>query len=257
MPREKGIWQTAAPFRQRKGAMNQTTLLSQRLTCLFETGKSEISLDSVENLGDGRGYTCGWAGFTTADEEVRACVEEYSRLAPGNALEPLLPELESLHDEGSDDVAALDDANFPNLWREAAQTGEFASAYAQVVDEIFGRPALQHLEELNLQTPVAYAILFDSSIQHGNDDDPDSLPSMIDRTRQTQGEPDLENEAAWLGAFLEVRRQTLLHPHNRDTAKEWRGSVSRVEALENIANENPQLQLPISVKSSEHDEEIS
>jgi len=257
MPREVRVWQTAAPFRQRERAMNQTTLISQRLTCLFETGKSEISLDSVENLHDGRGYTCGWAGFTTADEEVRACVEEYSRLAPGNALEPLLPELESLHDEGSDDTQALDDAGFPNLWREAAQTEEFSTAYARVVDEMFGQPAQQHVADLNLQTPVAYAILFDSIIQHGNGDDPDSLPSMIERTRQTQGEPDLENEAVWLAAFLEVRRQTLLHPHNRETAKEWRQSVSRVEALENITNENPQLQLPVSVKSSQHDEEIS
>jgi len=237
--------------------MNQTTLISQRLTCLFETGNSQISLDSVENLGDGRGYTCGWAGFTTADEEVRACVEEYSRRSPGNALEPLLPTLEELRDEGNDDTSALEDAGFPDLWREAAQTGEFSTAYAQVVDEIFGRPAQQHLADLNLQTPIAYAILFDSIIQHGDDDDPDSLPSMIEAARQTQGEPDLENEAAWLSAFLGVRRQTLLHPHNRETAKEWRQSVSRVEALENILNENTQLQLPVSVKSSEHDEEIS
>jgi len=79
---------------------------------------------------------------------------------------------------------------------------------------------------------------------------------MIERTRQTQGEPDLEDEGIWLAAFLEVRRQTLLFPHNRETAKEWRQSVSRVEAMGNILNENSDLELPVAVKSSEHDEEI-
>jgi len=235
--------------------MNSTTQLAQRLTCLFETGSSELSLDSVEDLGDGRGYTCGWAGFTTADEEVVACVEEFSRLAQGNALAPLLPILRGLKENGSADTSALDKADFSNLWKEAAQTDEFAQAYTRVVDEIFGRDAASRVEELGLQTPVGYAIIFDSAIQHGGGDDPDSLPAMIERTRESNGNPSAD-EGAWLAAFLEVRRQTLLYPANRETAKEWRQSVSRVEALENILQSNPELETPIKVKSSEHDETI-
>ena len=235
--------------------MNQEQLLSQKLTCLFETGKSELSAASIEELGDGRGYTCGWAGFTTADEEVVACVEEYSRVSPGNELEPLLDELRRLHSEGSDDTSALDELDFKSLWENAAATDEFNAAYANVVERIFGESARTHVEQLGLELPVAHAILFDSVIQHGNDRDLDGVPAMIARTRQQAGEPSAD-EAAWLGEFLGVRRETLQNPHNRDTAKEWRQSVSRVEALENILQENPQLETPIAVKSSEHDEEI-
>lgn len=247
-----------APARKKQvcDAMDSTQLTAQRLTCLFETGKSQLSTGSVENLGDGRGQTCGWAGFTTADEEVVACVETYTSTVPDNPLAPLLPQLRQLQAEGSDDVSALNDAGFPALWRRAAKTNEFNQAYAEVVQRIFGDPTRQHVQQLGLQSPVATAILFDSCIQHGDGDDPDSLPSMIERTRQSAGEPG-GNEAAWLQAFLEVRRQTLLHPHNQETRSEWRKSVSRVDALALIARENPGLQLPIQVKSSDYDEEIN
>ncbi len=235
--------------------MNQHQLLSQKITCVFETGDSELSTASVEDLGDGRGYTCGWAGFTTADEEVVACVEEYGRTNPGNDLEPMLDELRRLHSQGSDDTSGLDDAGFKKLWEEAAKDDDFNAAYASVVDRIFGQPAQGHVEELGLQSPIAYAILFDSVIQHGNDKDPDGVPAMIGRTYEQATDPSAD-EAAWLGAFLAVRRETLQNPANRETAKEWRKSVSRVEALENILKENADLETPISVKSSEHDEEV-
>ncbi|BCM91993.1 chitosanase [Abditibacteriota bacterium] len=237
--------------------MNQTQLISQKLTCLFETGEPKLSVASVENLDDGRGYTCGWAGFTTADEEVVRCVEEYSRLVPTNNLEPMLEELRHLQDEGSDDVSKLDEMNFPTHWKNAASTQEFQHAYASVVERIFGQPAQEHIDDLGLKLPVAYAILFDSVIQHGNDDDPDGLPALIEQTISNAGKPSEDNEKVWLLAFLEVRENTLKHPHNHDTAAEWRESVSRVEALVNIVNDNPGLEIPVQVTSSEHDEEIS
>lgn len=238
------------------GDMNSTHGVAQRLTCVFETGQSQLSTDYLENLGDGRGYTCGWAGFTTADEEVVQCVEAYTRQVPGNPLAPLLPELRRLQAGASDDVSGLDEAGFPALWREASKGDEFNRVYASVVHRIFGEPTLEHIRQLGLQSPVAYAILFDSCIQHGDGSDPDSLPSMIERTRQTAGEPG-EDETAWLQAFLETRRQTLLHPHNLKTQAEWSRSVSRVDALSLILRQNPRLQLPLRVKSREHDEEIN
>ena len=231
--------------------MNPQQLLSQKLTCLFETGNPELSAASIENLGDGRGYTCGWAGFTTADEEVVQCVEEYTRLIGDNHLQPMLPELGRLHEEGSDDTSKLDEMGFKTNWKNAASTPEFQTAYANVVARIFGQGAEKHLSELGLQLPVSHAVLFDSVVQHGDDDDPDGVPAMIERTGQPSGD-----EAGWLQSFLAVRKQTLQHPHNKETASAWRESVSRVEALGNIVNENPQLQTPVQVKSSEHDETV-
>lgn len=236
--------------------VNSTQLVAQRLTCLFETGHSQLSTAYIENLGDGRGYTCGWAGFTTADEEVVQCVEAYTRLVPDNPLAPLLPELRRLQAQASDDVSRLNETGFPALWQEASTKDEFNEVYAGVVHRIFGEPTLEHARQLGLQSPVAYAILFDSCIQHGNGGDPDSLPSMIERTRQAAGEPG-EHETAWLQALLETRRQTLLHPHNLKTQAEWSRSVSRVDALLLLLQQNPQLQPPLRVKSREHDEEIN
>ncbi len=233
----------------------QTQIISQKLTCLFETGKPKLSVSYVEDLGDGRGYTCGWAGFTTADEEVVQCVEEYTRLVGENPLGAMLPELRRLQEEGDDDTSKLDEMNFEDEWKNAAKTDEFKTAYASVVDHIFGGPAREYVQSLGLQSPVAYAVFFDSVIQHGNSDDPDGVPALIERTKEQAGDP-AQNEEAWLLAFLDVRQKTLENPHNRDTASEWRKSVSRVVALDNIVKENSELQTPIQVKSKDYDEEV-
>lgn len=236
--------------------MNPIESIAHGLTRTFESEKGQTPYAKVENINDGRGYTCGWAGFTTADEEVVACVEEYTRLVPHNHLAALLDELRALRDGGSEDVARLHDLGFVTFWKDAATTTPFAKAYETVVSRLFGIPAHAYCSHLGFVLPVAYAILFDSLVQHGDDGDPDSVGAMLLRAQQENGGT-TGPEVTFLHVFLEVRRQMLLSPFNKDTRDAWALSVSRVDALEAILNDNPHLNLPVKIKSSEYDEEIS
>ena len=104
-----------------------------------------------------------------------------------------------------------------------------------------------------MASPMGRAIIYDTILQHGEGDDKDSLRAIYKRTlAATTGAGEM-SEADLLFAFLEVRRDVLLHPANKATAKGWRESVTRVDALENILNENPQLASPVRVRNAEID----
>lgn len=223
----------------------QTNSFAQEITCLMETGSAKPGLRQIERLGDGRGETLGPFGLTTSDEEPVECVEDYTRREPRNHLAPFLPLLRHLRDEGSGDTRALRARGFEAHWRNACSNPAFVASYALIVDRKFGVPARFYCARLGLQTPVAYVILFDSLVQHGNDRDGDGVPAMIARTGR------VTSERAWLGRFLDVRRATLLNPRNRFTRAVWRQSVSRVAALKNLLWRNPQLRAPVHVVSPE------
>src|SRR2546429_1011578 len=57
--------------------------VADELVSVFENGTTEPRYDYVEDLHDGRGYTCGKIGFTTSSTEVRDVVEAYVALQPG------------------------------------------------------------------------------------------------------------------------------------------------------------------------------
>jgi len=154
----------------------------------------------------------------------------------------------------SGDTKELDLLAFRMHWANAASRSEFQDAYEEVVHQIFGLPAQSHCAALNLKTPVARAILLDTVIEHGDDGDKDSTGAIIERTQQNHGAHLEEQE--FLRAFLIERRKTLLKPHNRETAKDWRESATRVDALENLRATNPELRLPVRIKSADYDERI-
>lgn len=81
--------------------------------------------------------------------------------------------------------------------------------------------------------------MYDTVIQHGDGDDPDSFYALIKRTnKKAGGSPkDGIDEKKWLNKFLDVRYDDLMNPANHDTRDEWRESVARVDVLRSIAKE--------------------
>jgi chitosanase len=86
---------------------------------------------------------------------------------------------------------------------------------------------------LGLSFPLSLLNLYDTCIQHGDGDDPDGLPAIIDRaTAQADGTPaDGVDENDWLRAFMDIRRSVLLNASDPDTREEWAESVGRADAL--------------------------
>lgn len=223
---------------------------ADQLISLFENSTLEIQYGYCEALHDGRGFTAGRAGFTTSSDEVYELASSYARLKPGNMLEPYLPRLKELSSEGSSSTSGLH--GFPGAWEKASSDPAFRKLQDEMVRERFLEPSLALARKLGLKTPLARAALYDTIIQHGNADDPDSLPSLVAKTSSTMhGSPAQGvDERLWLAAFLKIRRACLAHATEPETRHEWAASVDRCEAFQAMVEAgNFDLKGPILVET--------
>src|SRR3954449_6125225 len=93
--------------------------IADQLVSLFENDTPEIQYCYIENIGDGRGFTAGRAGFTTATADLLLVAERYTQQVPDNPLAPFLPRLREVAEQGSDSTEGLED--LPDAWRQVCQ----------------------------------------------------------------------------------------------------------------------------------------
>jgi chitosanase len=210
-------------------------LRADQLISLFENSTPVLQYSYVQNLHDGRGFTAGRAGFTTATGDLLDVVRRYTARKPRNPLRKYLPRLRQLAGQGSDSTAGL--GRFVQAWRRAARDPLFRAVQDQVVDDTYYTPAVRRWQALGLRSALSLVVLYDTIIQQGEGTDPDGLPAVIDRaTARAGGSPATGlGEGAWLTAFLQVRRETLQNAHDPATRAAWRQSVGRVDVLAGIA----------------------
>jgi chitosanase len=210
-------------------------LRADQLISLFENSTPVLQYGYVQNLHDGRGFTAGRAGFTTATGDLLDVVQRYTAGVPHNPLRKYLPRLRQLAHQGSDSTAGL--GGFVRAWKRAAGDPAFQAVQDAVVDDTYYNPAVRRWQALGLHSALSLVVLYDTIIQQGEGTDPDGLPAVIDRaTAQAGGSPATGiAEGTWLTTFLEVRRETLLNAHDPATRAAWRQSVGRVDVLAGLA----------------------
>jgi chitosanase len=188
---------------------------AEQLINLFENGSTESHYDYVESLHDGRGITAGKVGFTTANAD----------------------RLRELAEEESDSTAGLN--GFTKAWKVAARDAVFRKVQDDVTDRIYYQPAMRHARKLGLQTALAQAAIYDTIIQHGDGEDPDSLSAILERTNQVVGGTPARgvDEEIWLENFLKMRRKDLAHAYDENTRAEWSQSVGRCDVFMMLAEQ--------------------
>ena len=109
-----------------------------------------------------------------------------------------------------DSVEGLD--GLPQAWMRAADDEQFRAVQHGVVDDEYYLPAVARWCGLGLATPLSLAALYDTIIQHGEGEDPDGLPAIIDRAVDRSGGTPADglDESKWLSNFLDERRKTLV-----------------------------------------------
>jgi chitosanase len=227
---------------------------AEALTSLFENSTTEIQYAYVEDIHDGRGFTAGRAGFTTATGDALEVIDLYTMRVPANPLARYLPRLRVLAHAESGSVVGLD--GFAAAWTAAARDPKFRTAQDDIEDRLYFIPAMNRSDALHLATPLARAEVYDAIIQHGEGDDADGLPALLARTaKSVNGTPATGvDEKKWLAAFLTVRRADLAHASDATTRAAWAESVSRVDAVRAIATSgNYDLHGPIVVHSGDVD----
>jgi chitosanase len=218
------------------------------MVSVFENSTPEIQYAYVEDLDDGRGYTAGRAGFCTGCGDLLTVVQKYTAQVPDNPLATYLPTLQRLAAESSDSTKGLD--GFERAWRTAADDPVFRQVQDQVTDDLYVAPARKVAQDNGVRSALGLAILVDTAVQQGTDNDPDGLPAMVRKTNAEAGGTPASgvDETTWLGSFLDLRRETLQNPSSADTGEVWGESVGRVDALRSLLDAgNLDLTTPFTI----------
>jgi chitosanase len=212
---------------------------------VFEVGKPQADYRYVEDLGDGRGYTVTNYGFCTATGEVAELISLYAALVPDTPLKRYLALI----------PPAVDTAGTPRGfaadWRREVDTGRLAAVCDEEADRLFYQPAMKAATAAGIHSAIGRLVFYDTLLQHGEGDDPDSFSAIFAAALKRVGESGAAREDDLIRAFLEIRKEVLLDPSESDTRHAWRQSVSRVDALLNLLNTNPGLVAPVTVTSSD------
>jgi chitosanase len=224
-----------------------------KLISQFENSTSKLQYCYIKALDDGRGYTAGRAGFTSATGDLLEVAELYTRAVPGNPLEPLLPRLRELAANGDGSLDGLEE--LPQAWADTCTDKRQRRIQDKVVDREYYKPAVREWSKLKLRRPLSLAAIYDAEIQHGGGADPDGVPAMLKRAvKRAHGKPKKVGEAKFLRAFIQVRRATLAHAHDPSTRAAWAQTVHRADAWRYLLNTGQwQLRSPIRVHSPDYD----
>jgi chitosanase len=256
MPHRVSLYQMRV--NRRNGLSPAQRLRTEQLISLFENSTIEFQYSYGEVLGDGRGVTAGRAGFTTGTGDAYIVVQQYTNKVPKNPLAKYLPELKRLLTaENRDDISGL--RGFIKAWESAAGDPLFRSIQDRIMEQMYYVPSIVHANRQGLRFALSRAVLYDTIIQHGNGDDPDSLSALLTETqRRAGGTPQMGiKERDWLRTFLAVRRAHLSNAHDPTTRKGWAESVTRVDVWSYIADrENYNLTGPIPIRVSYHNTTI-
>ncbi len=171
----------------------------------------------IADIEDGRGYTAGIVGFCSGTGDMLDLVSYYTSTTPGNVLAQYIEALDAVN--GTESHDGLDPTFVPD-WKTAATDLAFQDAQDHERDETYFNPAVAQGKSDGIGT-LGQFIYYDALVMHGPGEQHDAfggmrLAAMENAPTPAQG----GDEAAFLAAFLDVRREVMLdepdHEHNID-----------------------------------------
>lgn len=209
---------------------------AELITNVFENGDTVMGYAYVQALGDGRGDTCGYIGFTTGTNDANYVVQEYiSRFPDTNPFANYSKELQRLsalpfcgNRDARNDTSGLQD--YPKTWMtQACKEPGFVRTQLDVGSGMYVLPAMRFAAQWDIKTPLGFALFYDTIIQHGwqYTEPTINLPRILALTGPRSS---FKTEEGFLHAFLETRRQLLCcYPDAT-----WPPSADRVADLQDL-----------------------
>jgi len=207
----------------------QQHLRIEQITSIYENSTPDFQYSYIEDIGDGAGITAGRIGFTN-DGGLRYLAQEYSKINPNNPLARYVDCLKA--NENTGNYACL----FPSLTTDYMSTQYFKSsglmavdfgaafklaaqdpAFRKIQDDYVEKnefiPAFEKASALHVTSALGVAIIYDTEIQMG-EDAPGGIDGIVSRMASQPAD-----EAGWLTAFMESRKDTLAHPFRPDGSR--------------------------------------
>ncbi|MFE9935654.1 chitosanase [Streptomyces hirsutus] len=193
---------------------------------------------SIEDAGDGVGYTAGIVGFTTGTHDLLALVEGYTEDHPDNGLARYLPALREV--DGTDSHEGLD-PGFTAAWQAEARTPAFRAAQEAERDRVYFDPAVRMAKLDGLGT-LGQFVYYDAMVRRGPDTGSDGFYGLREQAMRKAKTPGQGGgEKAFLEAFLDVRRAAVL-------AKKPGADTSRIDTAQRrfLREGNLELTTPLT-----------
>ncbi|MGB8451916.1 MAG: chitosanase [Anaerocolumna sp.] len=214
-----------------------------KLTSIFENSTTTLQYTYVENIGDGRGLTFGFAGFCSGTYDGTLFLKEYQSLNTNNILVKYIPAFEridSLSHPGGlcSDTTGL--ANFPADFRSCGNDPAFKEAQHNLVNRLYWNPSQEAVNQIGAQYAITAGELYDSFINHGAD----GAWDIINQTNSAVGKiSNGTDEKTWLSKYLSIRYGILASDPT------WSEAVDRVKVYQKLLNtdNNVNLSRPITV----------
>ncbi|CAO3617702.1 unnamed protein product [Cunninghamella blakesleeana] len=222
---------------------------AQLITNVFENGDTKMGYSFSTDIGDCRGFTCGYIGFTTGTNDAEVVVREYGKRVKKNPFAKYLPELAKLSSYPFGDYRKSFTnklVGFDKVWKETTQKDPaFIQTQLDVGHAMYLKPALKYAASVGVKSNLGKAIFYDTIVQHGWQyvEPLINLPRIIQLTGPRKPK---ESEKSYLTRFLTTRRQlACCYP-----GKVWNDSSSRMYDLQNLVNDwkrNKDLKKPVKL----------
>ncbi len=202
--------------------------MAYRFTSTAENSTTDwtTSFSYIQDILDGRGYTGGIVGFTSATGDMLALVEHYIELKPSsNVLAPFLSGLQAttaygdtvddaeygVDGGGASDIAASElGSAFLSAWATASADPVFRRAQSDLRRSMYWEPALAAAIADGVGA-MGLGLYYDTSVNHGpgaagsGDGSFDDIRSRTTGTKPASG----GNQRTWLRNFISVRSAVL------------------------------------------------
>jgi chitosanase len=195
------VWEDLSPDQYRR---------ARQLTSIFENSKLDYQYGFCKDIGDGRGYTFGFCGFTTKYSDSKKVLREYLLRRPDDvAMQTYLDKLDQKV-RGSDGKEGLD--GFCTRVGELGDDPDFIAAQEAIQLSEYYNPSKVWSQKLGMRLAISKGEMYDAMINHGEGrGDPFSIDHIVDKTNAAMGGAPIDgvDEVQWLDSFLTIRAQTI------------------------------------------------
>ena len=192
----------------------------RQLTSIFENSKLDFQYGFCKDIGDGRGYTFGFCGFTTKYSDSKKVLREYLLRRPDDvAMQTYLDQLDQKV-RGSDGKEGLD--GFCTRVGELGEDPDFIAAQEAIQMSEYYNPSKAWSQKLGMRLAISKGEIYDAMINHGEGPgDPFSIDHIVDKTNAAMGGAPIDgvDEVQWLDSFLTIRAKTIKDLANWQTKR--------------------------------------
>lgn len=216
----------------------------QEISSIFESSSPDFDFGFSKNIGDERGITFGFVGFTTGTYSGKMFVDTYTQLNPRNPLadyDKMLGQIDKeVHDEEGRSARVHGIEGLHNAIAACIDDPLFIQAQLIQVDKTIWDPSQKLADELNLRTPLSRGQMYDAQVNHGED----GINDLVRKTNAASpvGTVLQVGEIAWISKFLTTRLKLL------QADPVWQLATDRIKVYQKLLQEKRyDLKLPLVI----------